>query len=202
MLRIGVTRAREELELLAGRPVAEVTGATASVPDVDLLVGTEAVLHKLGPADGVTAVAFVDFDQELLAGRVRAPAEALALVALGSRIVKGRAGRVLVQTRIPEHPVLRAAVLADPSVLSSHELPVRQQLRLPPFASIAVVSGPGSSEYVRGLKGLPGVPVDVLGPDGDQWLIKAADDAILADALASVPRPAGRLRVAVDPARL
>lgn len=202
LLRIGVTRAREELELLAGRPVAEVTGVTGAIPDAELLVGTEAVLHRLGPADGVTAVAFVDFDQELLAGRVRALDEALALVALASRIVKGRVGRVLVQTRVPDHPVLRAAVVADPAVLSSHELDVRKELRLPPFASIALVSGPAASEYANGLKGLAGAPVDLLGPDRDQWLVKAADGATLADALASVPRPAGRLRVAVEPGRL
>ncbi len=201
-LRIGVSRAREELEALAGRPVAEVTGVTDTVPDAHLVVGTEAVLHRLGPADGVTAVAFVDFDQELFAGRVRAPSEALGLVALASRIVRGRAGRIVIQTRSPKHPVLRAAVLADPAVLSSHELEVRQELRLPPFASIALVSGPASLEYALGLRGLAGTPVDVLGPDGDQWLVKAADGATLADALAAVPRPAGRLRVAVEPGRL
>jgi primosomal protein N' (replication factor Y) len=201
-LRIGVTRAREDLEILAGRPAAEVTGAKATIPDADLLVGTEAVLHRLGPADTVTAVAFVDFDQELLAGRVRAPAEALSLIALASRIVRGRAGRVMVQTRIPGHPVLRAAVLADPAVLSGHEVEVRRELRLPPFSSIALVSGPASTDYANGLRGLPGTPVDVLGPDGDQWLVRGSDDAALADALASVPRPAGRLRVAVDPGRL
>jgi primosomal protein N' (replication factor Y) len=44
--------------------------------------------------------------------------------------------------------------------------------------------------------------VEILGPDRDQWLVKGADATALADALAAVPRPPGRLRVAVDPARL
>ena len=202
VLRTGVSRAREDLELLAGRPVAEVTGTTETIPDADLLVGTEAVLRRLGPRDGFGAVAFVDFDQELLAGRVRAADEALALLALASRLVRGRTGRILVQTRIPDHPVVKAAVAADPALLADSETAVRRELELPPFASIALVSGPGAAEYIDGLRGLAGSPVRVLGPDGDQWLVKASDEIVLADALNSIPRPAERLRVAVDPARL
>ena len=51
-LRAGVSRVREELEALAGRPAAEVT-ADSPVADLarrgapSLLVGTEAVLHRL-----------------------------------------------------------------------------------------------------------------------------------------------------------
>ncbi len=202
-LRVGVTRAREELEVLAGRPVGEVTAATSALPDTDVVVGTEAVLHRLGPADGVGAVAFVDFDQELLAPRIRASSEALALLALASRLVGGRgAGRVLVQTRLPDHPVVRAALLADPGLVASADREVRGALALPPFVAVAVVSGPAAAAYVEGLRALPGGPVEVLGPDRDSWLVKAPDPAALADALASVTRPPGRLRVAVDPARL
>ena len=147
---MGVSRAREELEALAGRPVGEVTAASAAIPDADVLVGTEAVLRRLSPADGFGAVAFVDFDQELLAPRVRAGEEALALLAHASRLVGGRRGRVLVQTRIPDHPAIRAAVRADPGVLASDEWEVRRALRLPPVTAVAVVSGPGAPAYVDG----------------------------------------------------
>jgi primosomal protein N' (replication factor Y) (superfamily II helicase) len=202
VVRAGVSRAREDLERLAGRPVAEVTGATGDIPDAELVVGTEAVLRRLGPRDGFGAVVFVDFDQELLAGRVRAATEALALLALASRLVRGRAGRILVQTRIPDHPVVRAAVAADPAILSDSEEVIRRQLELPPFTSIALVAGPGAAEYVEGLRGLAGSPLRILGPDRDEWLLKAPDGTLLAEALNSVPRPAERLRVAVDPARI
>jgi primosomal protein N' (replication factor Y) len=198
-LRIGVSRAREELETLAGRPVGEVTAASVTLPDTDVLVGTEAVLRRLTPADGFTAAAFVDFDQELLAPRVRASEEALALLAQASRLVGGRRGRVLVQTRVPDHAAIRAAVLADPDVLSAGEWEVRRALRLPPITAVALVSGPGAPAYVEGLRA---GPLEVLGPDGDRWLVKAPDVSALADGLAAVPRPAARLRVAVDPARL
>ena len=80
-LRVGVTRAREELELLANRPVAEVSADTAAGPppaDVPILVGTEAVLHRVA---GARSVAFLDFDQELLAPRYRAAEAALGMLA-------------------------------------------------------------------------------------------------------------------------
>ena len=202
-LRIGVSRAREELEALSGRPVNEVTSTTGT-PDLSsgVVVGTEAALHRFRPADSVSAVVFVDFDQELLAPRVRATDEALALLARASRLVKGRAGLVLVQTRLPDHPAVRAAVLADPTVLSDGQAAVRRELQLPPFTAVALVAGEGASEYIMSLKVLPGSPVAAIGPDGDRWLVKAADITVLADALAATPRPAAPVRVAVQPARM
>ena len=199
LLRVGVTRAREELQAVSGRPVGEVTATTGPLPDCEVLVGTEAVLHRLSPADKVDAVAFVDFDQELLAPRVGAGEDALALLAHASRLAGGRSGRVLVQTRLPEHPVVRAAVLADPAILTEPELAVRQALRLPPSTAVALVSGPAAGTYVEELRR---AQLEVLGPDRDEWLVKAPDSRRLADGLAGASRPPGRLRVAVDPGRL
>ncbi|HEX7443176.1 MAG TPA: hypothetical protein VF320_04785, partial [Acidimicrobiales bacterium] len=75
-LRAGVTRVREELEALARTPVVEVSGDTdgQAVADALVYVGTEALLHQVPSAD---VVAFLDFDQELLAPRYRAAEEAL-----------------------------------------------------------------------------------------------------------------------------
>jgi hypothetical protein len=129
---------------------------------------------------------------------VRAGEEALGLLAHASRLVGGRRGQVLVQTRIPDHPAIRAAVRADPGVLASEEWEVRRSLRLPPVTAVALVSGPGAPDYVAGLRA---AGAEVLGPDGDRWLVRAEDAATLADRLAAVPRPPARLRVAVDPAR-
>jgi primosomal protein N' (replication factor Y) len=200
-LRVGVARAREELEALAGRPATEVTAASRAGSGAQLLIGTEAVLNRTEPLD---AVAFLDFDQELLAPRVRAAADALALLARASRLVGGRrrGGRVLVQTRTPDHPVLRAAAHADPELWLPAELQLRQQLRLPPAAAVAVVSGEGAGAYAAALRHQDGV--EVIGPGGspERWLARAATTGGLADALAAVPRPAGRLRVEVDPRRL
>lgn len=198
-LRIGVSRAREELELLTGRPVGEVTASTKLLPESDLLIGTEAVLHRLGPGDGFGTVVFVDFDQELLAPRFRAAAEAFALLALASRLVGGRRGRVALQTRQPEHPAIRAALSGDPSVLNDWDLAMRETLHLPPYCALALISGDGAGDYVAGFAGQE---VELLGPRDGEWMVKAPSADALADALAAVPRPAGRLRVAVDPVRV
>jgi primosomal protein N' (replication factor Y) len=200
-LRPGVTRVRAELEALAGRPVGEVTAETGELPGAAVLVGTEAVLHRVGPVDGV---AFLDFDQELLAPRFRAGEESLALLARASRLVGGRhrRGRVLVQTRVPHHEVLVAAVHADPGRLAESEARVRGALGLPPERAMAAVSGPAASAYVEGLKAAAGLGVDIAGPDCGRWLVRAPDHDALSSLLAAVDRPAGRLRVAVDPLRV
>ena len=217
LLRVGVSRAREQLEALAGRPVGEVSAGTGPLPAAPVLVGTEAVLYREGElhrGGGVGVVAFLDFDQELLAPRFRAGEEALALLARASRLVGGRqrAGKVLVQTRAPGHPVIEAALLADPGRLAASEEAVRKALRLPPFAALAVLSGPGARELSGALEMLDATEVASHGdlPDErielselgeDRWVVRAVDHASLADALAAVGRPSERVRIDVDPVR-
>ncbi len=198
-LRLGVTRAREELETLAGRPVGEVTASSTVLADDEVVIGTEAVLRRFDPASGLGAIAFVDFDQELLAPRLRATDEALGLLALASRLVRGRAGRIVVQTRLPEHPALIAASTGDPARATEGQEDLRRALWMPPFAAVAQVHGAAAAEWVARLAG-----VEVLGPDpSGRWMVKAGDAATLCDALAAVPRPlTGTLRVAVEPGRL
>jgi primosomal protein N' (replication factor Y) len=201
LLRMGVSRAREELSALMGIEAVEITATSAagvgSPGSGDhLVVGTEAALHRVGRAD---VVAFLDFDQHLLAPRFAAGEEALALLARAARVVGGRegGGRILVQTRQPEHAALSAAVHADPSRLSDGERDLRAGLDLPPFAALATVGGPAAEELITGLRNVDGLSVSFL--DDTKWLVKAPDHRTLCDGLASVPRPAGRVRVEVDP---
>jgi primosomal protein N' (replication factor Y) (superfamily II helicase) len=210
-LRSGVTRLREELEALAGTPVEAVWGP-APKGDVPLaaarvVVGTEAVLHR---TDFTDAVAFLDFDAELLAPRLRAGEEALALLARAARLVAGASepaaggrspGRVLVQTRLPQHEVLTSAALADPSRLSASEIEIRRALDLPPFSALASLSGASADTYGEALRAAAPSTVTVIGPVDGVWTVRARDHGVLADLLASVPRPPVRLRVAVDPVR-
>jgi primosomal protein N' (replication factor Y) len=195
-VRAGVTRVREELEALAGVPVVEVTGDSGddAVPDAQVLVGTEAVLHRVPTAD---VVAFLDLDQELLAPRFRAAEQALALLARAARVVRGRNGRLVVQTRVPDHEVPAAALHADPTRVSAAEAERRSTLRFPPFAALALVSGEAADEYVSALP----VHLERLGPMDGRWLVRAPDHDTLCNGLAATPRPGGRLRVEVDPLR-
>ena len=154
-----------------------------------MLVGTEAVLHRVRRAG---AVAFLDFDQHLLAPRFAAAEEALALLARAGRLVGGRGqaapGAVLVQTRLPDHEVLAAAVGGDPGRLATRAA-LRRARRCPPFAALAVALGAERPPSTRAplAPGADRLEVDDLG-DG-RWLVRAPDHAALCDALAAVPRP-------------
>jgi primosomal protein N' (replication factor Y) (superfamily II helicase) len=197
-LRIGVSRATEELSALTGVEAVEITGRSAADHGAGerLVVGTEAALHRVTRAG---MVAFLDIDQHLLAPRFTAGEETFSLLARAARLVGTRdaGGRVLVQTRIPDHEVLRAAAQADPTVLAQPERALRVTLGLPPFGALAALRGPGAADYAGGLGEVAGVAVSSV--EADRWLVTAADHQILCDGLASVPRPAGRLRVEVDP---
>src|SRR6185312_2502366 len=110
-VRPGITRVRDDLAALLPRTeVASVDTATDAVPDVPVLVGTEAVLHRV--AGPVGLVAYLELDQELLAPRARAAEQALWLLVRGARLVDDR-GRLLLQTRLPDHEVVRAARRGD-----------------------------------------------------------------------------------------
>jgi primosomal protein N' (replication factor Y) len=210
-LRAGVTRVREELEALAQRPVVEVSGAL-ELGDrrADVYVGTEAVLHQVPEA---RVVVFLDFDQELLAPRARAAEQAMALLTRAAKLVGPRdgGGRVVVQTRLPRHEVLDAAVRADPGRLVAVERARRRELDLPPFTALALVSGAAADAFVERLRRppddlfaagtAPGAAVEVQGPLDGRYLLRAPDHDRLADALAAIERPPGRLRIEVDPLR-
>jgi primosomal protein N' (replication factor Y) len=196
VLRIGVSRAREELQALLGVDVAEVSGAAEGpIPDTAVLVGTEAVLHRVRQA---AVVAFLDFDIHLLAPRLSANEESLALLARAGRMVGGRAtpgaGMVVVQTRLPDHEVLVAATSGNPGPHLEHELAMRKELSLPPFRALAELSGPGSAAFFAALD-LEGSPIG-----DDRWLVRAEDHRSLCDRLADAPRPRERVRIVVDPA--
>jgi primosomal protein N' (replication factor Y) len=226
-LRAGVSRLREELAALLGTEVGEVSGPSVfrsadraepaggagerpsggdGIPATPVLVGTEAVLHRVRRA---AAVVFLDIDLHLLAPRFSATDETLALLVRASRMVGARhvgpaSARLLVQTRVPDHPVLVAAARGDLSEVAEAEESMRRSARLPPFSALASLSGPLAPGYAGALRVAgagTGVTLSEL-PDGG-YLVQAPDHGALCDLLAAVPRPGGRgLRVAVDPAAI
>jgi primosomal protein N' (replication factor Y) len=222
-LRAGVTRLREEVAALLGVEVGEVSGPARgtvrrkgsagaeggadggadAVPPTPVLIGTEAVLHR---ARRASAVVFLDIDLHLLAPRFSATDETFALLVRASRMVGPRHGgpataRLLVQTRVPEHPVLVAAGRGQPDDVAAEEESLRRSAGLPPFTALAAASGALAAEYMEALRPVgpeKGVTFAEL-PDG-RHLIQAPGHEELCDLLAAVPRPAGRgLRVEVDP---
>lgn len=212
--RPGVARLRDEMAALLPRAtVADVDASTTTVPDADVLVGTEAVFHRVEPGPArIGLVAFLEFDQELLAARYRAAEQALWLLARSARLVGGRraTGRALVQTRVPDHEVIEAAHAADPTIVSDAERARRRVLGFPPFAGLAELSGAsGAVELACSrLRTVPGVRV--LGPvavgPASRALVQAPSSDALSDAFAAIDltaaRERGRLRIDVDPLRV
>jgi primosomal protein N' (replication factor Y) len=199
-IRMGVGRVVEDLAALTGEEVVVVTAETpvSAVDRVRLHVGTEAVLHQVTGAD---VVAFLDLDQELFAPRYRAAEQALGLIARAARIVGGRAagGRLVLQTRSPDHEVVRAALLGDPERVSHAEDERRALLGFPPHGALAEVGDQAAEAFVAALP--PDAGVRVQGPQQGTWRLRAEDHRTLCDALAATPRPPGRLRLSVDPLR-
>ncbi len=215
-LQLGVGRAAEQLERLLGRSVTELTAASggAGVRSSDVILGTEAALHAVDRCD---VVAFLDFDQELLAPRYRAAEQALALTALAARLLGGRAfgGRLVIQTRLPDHRVVKAVVAGDPERFAEAEAVQRAELEFPPYGALAELSGAGAAAYAAGVLTVTEADPDrwgalrLFGPRrDDRYLISVpADDAeepweLLAELLRLVPRPKQRVRIAVDPPRV
>jgi primosomal protein N' (replication factor Y) len=220
-VRAGVSRLREEVAALLGTEVGEVAGPRAAgteppLPEAPVLIGTEAVLHRVRRA---AAVAFLDIDLHLLAPRLSATEDTLALFVRAARLVGARGSgapwaRMQAQTRVPDHPLLRAVALGEPTAVLDEEVAIRRSSGLPPFAALAVVSGALAPAYAESLQrevetapddGLaaaaPAVSVSPLGDD--RFLLRADTHAPLCDLLARTPRPAGRgLRVEVDPVSL
>ncbi len=225
-LRVGVSRLREELAALLGVDVGEVAGPrsagsrAAAGPDLDIdqpantaptsqrvLVGTEAVLHRVRRA---SAVSFLDIDMHLLAPRLSATEDTLSLLVRAGRLVGPRGSgpawaRVQAQTRVPDHPALAAATAGEPMRVLEAEADIRRASGLPPFSSLALVSGTLAGAYIEAVAAAatanPRVSVTLL--DEARFLVQAPDHQELCDVLAGTPRPAGRgLRVEVDPTTL
>lgn len=209
VLRSGVTRVREDLAaLLPGVGVAMVDAATGDLPAEPVLIGTEAVLHRVEPHPGgsTATVVFLDFDAELLAPRFRAGEQALWLLVRAARLVGPRSagGRLLVQTRLPRHEVLEAAVRADPGLLAETERPRRKLLDLPPYAALARLTGDAPA-LAAAAQTLRSAELEVSGSHDEAVLVRAPTTNALAAALAgamAAGRPAGKLRAEIDPLRV
>ena len=183
--RPGVARAREQLEAVTGLEVGEVSGPRSPVPGSPVIIGTQAALYRVRSA---STVVWLDFDQELLAPRLRAAEGALTLLARSVRLVGGRsagrsaAERVVIRTSMPDHEVVRAAQLGDPGLVYEAERARRELLLLPPYAALARIDGDDAAALAGVVERLPdSVQASRV---GEGYLVRAASPDVLADALA------------------
>ena len=126
----------------------------------------------------------------------------MALIAAAARLVGPRSGggRIALQTRLPDHHVVTAALHGDPAQVTDVERDRRREMNLPPFSAMAVVSGAVAPTFMAAFD--PVGPVEIVGHDEGRWLLRAPDHLSLTAALRATPRPNGRLRIEIDPSRI
>lgn len=215
-LRIGVMTS----DTLRGPNAAADFISRIEAREFDLVIGTQ-VVAKGHHFPYLTLVGVVDGDLGLAGGDLRAAERTYQLLSQ----VAGRAGRaehagrVFIQTFMPENAVMRALLSGDRERFYRAESEARRAHRMPPFGRLAaiIVSGAEESAVVTAARALarsaPGGPgITVLGPapaplrriaSQYRWrlLVKAEKDFNIQVAIrAWLPavRPKGSVRVRVD----
>ena len=124
-------RAKGELQKLLER---------AAGADVDILVGTQ-ILAKGHDFKSLTLVGVVDVDNMLYSADFRAPERLFAqLVQVAGRAGRAqKAGEVLIQTRVPQHPIFAALQTQDYGSFAEVELRTRRTAGFPPFVFQALL---------------------------------------------------------------
>ncbi len=192
--------------------------------EVDVLVGTQMVTkgHDL---PRVTLVGVINADAALSLPDFRAAERTFHLLVQ----VAGRAGRaskpgrVLIQTRQPEHPAVRLAAAHDVRAFVEQEMRAREELAYPPFSRIALVRFDAleetrvvrEAERIAVLARRAAAPgVEVLGPAQAplarlrnrfryRFMLRSSDRAALRRTLLAVARAGTdrqvRISIDVDP---
>ncbi len=181
----GVERLAEEVRALL--PAARLAILTSDQPagpsavaallgamrdhELDLLIGTQ-IIAKGHHFPDLTLVGVVDGDLGLSGGDLRAAERQFQLLyQVAGRAGRARPGRVLIQTHLPEHPVMQALAAGDKERFYAEELAERRDAGMPPFGRLAalIVSGRDlqavrrlAAQLAREAPALPGVRV--LGP--------------------------------------
>ncbi|HEY4758963.1 MAG TPA: helicase-related protein, partial [Thermoguttaceae bacterium] len=136
---------RMDTDTMQGRGSHERALAAFRSGKVNILLGTQMIAKGLD-FPNVTLVGVINADTALHLPDFRAAERTFHLVTqVAGRTGRGeKGGYVLVQTFNPDHPAIQAAIRHDYAAFAAGELPIRQMLRYPPFASMIrlVIRGP------------------------------------------------------------
>ncbi len=210
-------------DTVRGPEAAAALVARVQAREIDILVGTQ-IMAKGHHFPLLTLVGVIDADLALSGGDLRAAERTWQLLSQ----VAGRAGRaehpgrVLLQSYMPEHPVLAAIAAGDRERFVEEELAARETFHMPPFGRLAaiIVSGRNGAAVERtgrqlaanaprqaGLQvlGPAPAPLAVLrGHHRVRLLVKAGRDARIQDTirrwLGPLDWPSSvRVKVDIDP---
>lgn len=209
-----IDRMREDLSRKLDAPLGKLTADVRETENAHITVATARFVVN-GDWD---VVVVPDIDTLLLGSYTGANEQAFRLL-YGAAEAAGE--KILVQTRQPGHPVLRAALQGDYPGFSNAEIPKLRALEYPPYGHLADVVLEGREESVRRAVELrlrpalePGVsmsnPIPLVRPgEAAAWrvLLRSTDQravarcGVLASRLATKARGPNELktRVEVDP---
>ena len=189
----------------------------------DILVGTQ-IIAKGHDFPKLTLVAVLDADQALYASDFRASEKLFAqLMQVAGRAGRARApGKVIIQTRFPQHPVFRALQAHDYSAFAEALLEERRRAGFPPFVHQALLRAEapyakpvfdflksaaeqarGSASSVTVYDPVPAVMSRIAGRERGQLLVQSASrrtlQAFLARWMAALRRAkTSRVRWSLD----
>ena len=208
---LGVERVRDELSEVLGVRVGLITAEVQDNADAPVVVGTAPRILE-GEWD---AVILPDADAFLAGSGIGAVERSFRLF-YGSAEVARKL--LLIQTRVPEHYAMRAAVRGDYEAFAAAELPRLRALGYPPFAYAASLTFEGSEAALFGavesrLRPALEAGVEMSGPvllghagETTAWrvLLRARRRPVVARAATLAARIAARtrgleVRVDVDP---
>lgn len=129
--------ARMDLDTTRGKDAYQNLIDRFAQHDIDILVGTQMITKGLD-FEKVALVGILDADQLLYFPDFRAHERAFQLMTqvAGRAGRKSYPGRVIIQTRHPEHPVLHHIQQQDYATMVATELAERQQYAYPPFVRL------------------------------------------------------------------
>ncbi len=214
--------ARMDSDVMSTREAYEEVLSRFGAGEVDVLVGTQMIAKGLD-FPGVTLVGIISADTSLALPDFRAAERTFALLAqVAGRAGRGdRDGRVVIQSRLPQHPAILRAAEQDYEAFATKELEEREQFGYPPYARLlrVVVRGPKEAAVLERATKLRDIAVaqattaaTVLGPATpsiarvqgqyrQHLLIKAPtprEIAVIVRALRKAPRPRGRVEEFLD----
>jgi len=141
--------ARLDRDVARTRGAAQKVIDAAHAGDVDILVGTQ-MLAKGHDFRRLTVVVAVDSDGGLFSSDFRAPERMFAtLMQVAGRAGRDRAappGRVIVQTRFPDHPLFEYLARHDYAGFADSQLAERREVGLPPYRFQALLRAEAATQ--------------------------------------------------------
>lgn len=139
--------ARMDGETMRGKSAYDDIYQRLKAGEIDILIGTQMVAKGLD-LPRITLIGVISADTSLLIPDFRSPERTFQLITqVAGRAGRGaKAGRVLVQTYMPDHYSLKCAAAHDIDGFAKIELDYRRESRYPPYGSLLRIVAQGEDE--------------------------------------------------------